>query len=104
MSKLVRGLALSGALAGLVAACIPTVAPAQPKDKKGDVGTVEVFKDKAGDYRWRVKDADGKVIAMPPKGYDTKDDCLKALAVVKAALAKSKVTEAKEDAEAKKDK
>src|SRR4051812_19997497 len=58
-------------------------------------GTVEVHKAKDG-YRFRVKDADGKTVAMCTKGYEEKADCLKALDFVKATLAQARPTEVKE--------
>jgi uncharacterized protein YegP (UPF0339 family) len=63
------------------------------KDVKA--GTVEVFEDKAGEFRFRVKDADGKTVAMSTKGYDKKEDAVKALDFVKSTLNSAKVTEVK---------
>lgn len=101
MSRLIRAALVAAALGGLVAAGVPTSTPAQEKGKQKEKDAagkeaVEVFKDKAGDFRWHVTDADGKVVAMTTKGYATKDECLKALAAVKATLNKAKVTEKKE--------
>jgi uncharacterized protein YegP (UPF0339 family) len=97
MTHLMRGLVLVVGMSGLVLAgggFIP--APAQDK-KDTKTGTVEIYKDKSGEYRFRIKDADGKVIAMTPKGYDTKEECHKALDLVKATLNTAKVIEVKED-------
>lgn len=58
-------------------------------------GTIEVYKAKDG-YRFRIKDADGKTVAMPTKGYDEKEDCLKALDFVKTTLNNAKPTEVKD--------
>ncbi|HJZ94156.1 MAG TPA: hypothetical protein VKE40_25050 [Gemmataceae bacterium] len=74
------------------------------KQKKGEdkkaapaakVGTIEIFKGKDG-YRFRIKDVDGKVIAMPPRGQDNKEDVLKDLEEIKETLAKAKPTEIKD--------
>jgi uncharacterized protein YegP (UPF0339 family) len=105
MTKLVRALFLIAGMTALVLAgtALPT-APAQDKkdtkvDPKKDakVGTVEIYKDRAGDFRFRIKDADGKVIAMPPKGYDTKEECQKVLDLIKATLNTTKTVEVKDD-------
>jgi hypothetical protein len=67
------------------------------KDKKGAAatGTVEVYKAKDG-FRFRVKDTDGKVIAMPPRARETKDEVLQDLEEIKATLTKVKPTEIKD--------
>ena len=100
MTKITRALFLATGLTGLVLVAGFSVAPAQ--DKKGakaaeKVGTVEIYKDKSGEFRFRVKDADGKVVAMPPKGYDTKEECQKVLDLIKVTLNTAKVTEVKDD-------
>ena len=69
-----------------------------PKGKKeaaGAGGTVEIYKAKDG-YRFRVKDADGKTIAMPPRGHDSKDEVMKDLDAIKAILARARPTEVKD--------
>jgi uncharacterized protein YegP (UPF0339 family) len=74
----------------------------QGKDKKkGDpptavkAGTIEVYKAKDG-YRFRIKDHDGKTVAMPTKGYDEKEDCLKAIEFVKTTLNNAKPMDVKD--------
>ena len=70
--------------------------PAQSTRKEAaKVGTIEVYKAKDG-YRFRIKDMDGKTVAMPTKGYDEKDECLKALDFIKATLNGAKPTEVKD--------
>lgn len=110
MTKIVRSVLLVAAMCGLVAAGGLTVAPAQVKDKKDSkdskdapkdtkaekVGTVEIHEAKDG-YRFNIKDADGKTLAMSTKGYDKKEDCLKVLDAVKNTLNNAKVTEVKKD-------
>ena len=106
MANLVRALLLVAGMTGLLyAGAGLSASPAQDKkvDSKKDTkaadkgGTVEIHKDQAGDYRFRIKDADGKVVAMSTKGYETKDECHKALDFVKATLNAAKVTEAKDE-------
>jgi uncharacterized protein YegP (UPF0339 family) len=102
MSKLFRAAVLFAAIGAVMyAGGLTTTAPAQVKDKKDpdkkkvdvdedEVGVVEVYKSKEG-WRYRVKNAEGKTIAMPAVGYDTPDDAMKILNQVKNTLAKAKV-------------
>jgi uncharacterized protein YegP (UPF0339 family) len=66
------------------------------KDAKAKDGSVEIYKDNSGNFRFRIKDGDGKVIAMPAKGYAEKDDVVKALDLIKTTLTKVKPVEEKE--------
>ena len=43
----------------------------------------EVYKDKADEWRWRLKSANGNVLATPHEGYENKADCLHNLELVK---------------------
>ena len=43
----------------------------------------ELFKDKAGDFRWRLKATDGTVLALGGQGYKTQDDAKSGLEFVK---------------------
>ena len=110
MTKFVRSIVLAAAIAGLVSAAGMSTAPAQEKKKdagksddkkatkKADVtGTVEIHKDKAGDYRFKIVGEDGKALAMSTKGYEKKEDAIKAIDMVKAILNTTKVTEPKDD-------
>jgi len=72
-----------------------TKAKDDTKDKRGGRGTIEIYQAKDG-YRFRIKDADGKTIAMPPRGHETKQDVTKALEEIKDILEKVKPTEVKE--------
>jgi uncharacterized protein YegP (UPF0339 family) len=109
MTKLARALALMTALAVLTGGTL-TLAAAQDKgkaaqkdtkkkdDKKADkAGTVEIYKGKNG-YRYRVKNADGKTIAMPlpQMAWETKKECEAAIDDLKATLEKGKVVDVKE--------
>ncbi|HUR53939.1 MAG TPA: DUF1508 domain-containing protein [Gemmataceae bacterium] len=107
MTKFVRSIVLAAAIAGLVSAAGMSVAPAQDKKKvdekktttkKTEVsGSVEVYKDKAGEYRFKIVGEEGKALAMTTKGYEKKEDAIKALDMVKAILNTAKVTELKDD-------
>jgi hypothetical protein len=54
-----------------------------------------VYKAKDG-YRVRIKDLDGKTVAMPTKGHDDKDECLKALDFMQTTLNQAKPIDVKE--------
>jgi uncharacterized protein YegP (UPF0339 family) len=70
--------------------------------KKGDKGiipgSVEYYKNKKGDYRYRVKNAEGKTIAMPlpQMSWEKKEDCLRAIEELKVTLVKAKPMEVKD--------
>jgi hypothetical protein len=60
-------------------------------------GTIEVYKGAKG-YRYRIKDAEGKTVAMPLPNmhWDKKEECLEAIEEVKTILAKVKPVDVKE--------
>ena len=45
----------------------------------------ELYKDKAGEYRWRLKHSNGNVIATASEGYSSKASALKGIESVKAS-------------------
>jgi uncharacterized protein YegP (UPF0339 family) len=51
----------------------------------------EVYKDRGGEFRFRLKDGDGNLLAIAGKGYDTKADCEKVIEEIKNLAAKAKV-------------
>jgi uncharacterized protein YegP (UPF0339 family) len=86
-----------GVLVGLTAVLMLasfSLAPASPKEQ-GDKGKTslifEVYKDKGGEYRFRVKDDAGTILAGSGKGYDDKADCLKIIEVIKKNAATAKI-------------
>ena len=101
MRTLFRSIALFAIVAAIVASAGLSDAPARQKekdkDKKADeVGTIEVYQAKDG-WRFRIKNAEDKSVAIGTVGYETKAECLKAVDFVKTTMAKAKVTEIKED-------
>ena len=101
MRTLIRSFVLFALVAAVVASAGMTSAPAlqKEKDKKvaeEAVGTIEVYKAKDG-WRFRVKNAEDKSVAIGTVGYDKKEDCLKAVDFIKTTMAKAKVTEIKEE-------
>jgi uncharacterized protein YegP (UPF0339 family) len=55
----------------------------------------EWYTDKQGKYRFRLKAANGEIIAVS-EAYSSKEGCVKGIESVKANAAKAKVVEAKE--------
>ncbi len=57
-----------------------TLAGAKPR-----VGTheFEVYKDNAGEYRWRFQAANNQVVATSGEGYDSKQGCLNGIQLTK---------------------
>jgi uncharacterized protein YegP (UPF0339 family) len=99
MLKLVRGLALVAAMATVSVVAL-SVADAQEKGKKATektTGIVEVNEGKDGKYRFTIRDNDGKFLAQGggPTGYATRDDAMKGLEKLKAALENPKITSKK---------
>lgn len=98
MRKPVQRIAMLTALVG--ALCLSYPAAHAQKDKtKGKQpapvpakgATFELYKDKSGDYRFRLKDAEGDTLAVPTKGYKTKADCEKVIDTIKSEAARAKV-------------
>jgi uncharacterized protein len=93
VQPIVRSLVLT--LAMVVAIGAAGVASAQKdkdKDKKPDAASVfELYKDAQDEFRFRLKDGDGDLLATSGKGYKTKADCQKIIDVIKATAAKAKV-------------
>ena len=52
----------------------------------------EVYKDKKGDYRFRLKAANGQVIATG-EGYSSKDGCMNGIESVKKNASAAEVVE-----------
>ena len=51
----------------------------------------EIYKGREGDFRFRLRDSEGKVVASSAKGYANKNDCLQLIeSVKKEASAESK--------------
>ena len=43
----------------------------------------EVYKDKAGEWRWRLRASNGRIIADSGEGYNNKQYCLHGIELVK---------------------
>jgi uncharacterized protein YegP (UPF0339 family) len=87
--SILLGAALWQGSAYLNAAAAANVAPA---------ATFEVYQDKAGGYRWRLRAQNSNVLATSGEGYKQKQSCLDAIESVKKAAADAPVKELGEDA------
>ena len=103
MKRIVCSLALVVGMAGLVASG-PALAPAQDKKdvkkeakgSKSAAGVIEINEGKDGKFRFVVRDADGKFLAMSgPTGFESKDAAVKALENLKDVLPTAKVVAGK---------
>jgi hypothetical protein len=60
--------------------------------KKSERGlTFEIYKDTGGEFRWRLKAANGQTIGTSGQGYKAKADCQHGIEVIKRDAAKAKV-------------
>jgi hypothetical protein len=110
MSKVHRNVILGLAVAGLLALAVdPYSATAQQKDKSkpsataqqkdkskptataAGAATFEMYKDTAGEFRFRLRDSEGALLATSGKGYKSKADCQKVIDAIKRDAAKAKV-------------
>lgn len=54
------------------------------KNKTRRKGRYVVYRDRQGDYRWRLVAGNGKVIATSGEGYRRRRDCANAIVAVNA--------------------
>ena len=62
------------------------------KRKTTKTGKFEVYKDKAGEYRFRLKAPNGEIIAVG-EGYKTKRACMNGIQSIKKNVLKLKIVE-----------
>jgi hypothetical protein len=71
----------------------PTTVGSEPiKRKHTKTGKFEVYKDKAGEYRFRLKSPNGEIIAVS-EGYRLKKSCLNGIQSVKKNVLEPKIVE-----------
>jgi uncharacterized protein YegP (UPF0339 family) len=104
VTKLLSSVLAAALVVGLAGVGGP--APAQDKKDKDTKttkaakggATIEVNEGKDGKYRFLVRDADGKLLAMSgPTGFETKAAAEKAVDALKAALPTAKLAAGKKD-------
>jgi uncharacterized protein YegP (UPF0339 family) len=66
-------------------------------DEKKSTSTFEVYKDKGGDFRWRLRAKNTNVIASSGQGYSSKQSCLDGIESVKKQAADAPVKEVSAD-------
>lgn len=99
MTKLLCRAVLFVSMAGLVSTATISTAPAQDKKdttKKapaGKAGTIEVSEGKDGKFRFTIRDAEGKFLALSG-AHEKKEDALKSIETLKDVLPKATVTTA----------
>lgn len=57
----------------------------------------EVYEDNAKKFRWKATVKNGNQIAASAKGYDTKDECEKAVKLIQDKAAKAEIIEVKDE-------
>ena len=95
MNRVIRALAIPLVLAAAFGVAGLHLAGAQDKKDKpkaaATTAVFEVYKDRGGEFRFRLKDADGNLLAISGKGYDKKADCQAVIDAIKKDAAKAKV-------------
>ena len=71
----------------------PAAAAAAAQDEKPAKAAFEVYKDNAGEFRWRLRAQNTQVIATSGDGYKEKRACLDAIDSVKRNAADAPVKE-----------
>jgi uncharacterized protein YegP (UPF0339 family) len=60
----------------LLIAALETFRPASAAQDKAPAATFEVYQDKGGEYRWRLRAQNTQVLATSSEGYKEKRSCL----------------------------
>jgi uncharacterized protein YegP (UPF0339 family) len=55
----------------------------------------ELYKDNAGEYRWRFVSSNGRIIATSSEGYKAKGDCQNGIELIKREAPPAQVEEKK---------
>src|SRR5262245_4170031 len=101
MRTITRGLVSALILVGILGLVAPHVADAQDKKDKAKAAApttsavFEVYKDRAGEFRFRLKDGDGQLLAVSSKGYDKREDLQTVIDAIKKDASKAKVEDAR---------
>ena len=86
------------AAAGLLAVVPAPRAIAADEPAKKSAATFEIYKDKAGEYRWRLRTQNTQVIATSGQGYSSKRACEEGIESVKKNAPDAAVEEKEPDA------
>ena len=55
------------------------------------IGNYEIFKDKAGKFRFRLVASNGEIIATCEEGFESKQECESKIEVVRASVPEAKI-------------
>ncbi len=66
-------------------------APEAKGAKDAKAAVFELYKDKSGDYRFRLRDDEGTLLAISAKGYQEKADCQKVIQAIQREAARAKI-------------
>ena len=90
---LLAAVASAGFALGYCANLTTTPARAADESQAKSSATFEVYKDKAGEFRWRLKAGNGQNIASSGEGYAEKRGCLNGIESVKRNAPNAKIEE-----------
>jgi uncharacterized protein YegP (UPF0339 family) len=89
-----RRIALASLLfASIVGVGLSVDRPAGAAEKKAPGASFEVYQDKGGEYRWRLRATNTQILATSGDGYKEKRSCLDAIESVKKNAADAPVNE-----------
>jgi uncharacterized protein YegP (UPF0339 family) len=60
-------------------------------------GKIKIYRDSAGDYRWRLLGSNGRIMADSSEGYATKYNCSLAVERFRTAASEAIIVESAED-------
>lgn len=91
LGRIVGAVVLTGVVLAGVALLRAPAARAQAQAGEKPRAKFEVYKDRAGEFRWRLRAQNTQVLAGSGQGYTTKRDCLSGIESVKRAVAEAPV-------------
>lgn len=80
-----------GASVTAVAGSLVVLGPASGQKKASGGLHFELYKDAKDEFRWRLKAANGQVLATSGDGYKAKADCQHGIEVIQKEASKAKV-------------
>jgi uncharacterized protein YegP (UPF0339 family) len=95
MKKVIRGLVMAVIFASPLGFAGLQVPDAKAQKDKPAAAVFEIYKDRGGEFRFRLKDAEGNLLAIAGKGFEKKADCQAVIDAIKKDAAKAKVVEEK---------
>jgi uncharacterized protein len=103
MNRFVYTLFLAALLwsVAVVAGIAPRQEAAVAQEKKSAAAKFEVYKDRGGEYRWRLRAQNRQILASSGEAYSDKRGCLAAIESVKRAAADAPVEEMPADPQPK---